>query len=49
MLHPIVGTSCLFPIYAWSTICGSRIKLAGFLSSCAHPAIEIKRYFCNID
>jgi len=23
--------------------------LAGFLSSCAHPPIEIKRYFCNID
>jgi len=27
----------------------SVVPLAGFLSSCAHPRIEIKRYFCNID
>jgi hypothetical protein len=26
-----------------------RPQLSGFLSSCAHPRIEIKRYFCNID
>jgi hypothetical protein len=26
-----------------------RPQLAGFLSPCAHPRIEIKRYFCNID
>jgi hypothetical protein len=24
-------------------------SLAGFASSRAHPAIEIKRHFCNID
>jgi hypothetical protein len=26
-----------------------RSWLAGFFSSCAHPPIEIKRYFCDID
>jgi hypothetical protein len=53
---PLAGPACS-QFYAWSAIerktgdrfCWSRSELAGFLSSCPHPWIEIKRYFCNID
>ncbi|MBZ9815806.1 hypothetical protein [Mesorhizobium sp. CA7] len=46
MRLPIRGAGCLFPNFDWSAIAS---WLAGFLSSCAHPPIEIKRYFCDID